>query len=222
MFDPRRRLLMGRRGFESGGPFGGHPFGEMFDLRRRLLMGRRGFGPGGPFGGHPFGEGPFGKGGPGRLRQRRGDIKFVLLELLKDQPRHGYEMIKILEERSSGFYRPSPGVVYPTLQLLEEEGNVTSEMVEGKRVYTITDAGRELLTEQEESREPGFGPRWGRSQETPQLMELQRTIMALHESANQAARYGTPEQIQAVQEAIESANQQVHSILARKTKSDKA
>jgi DNA-binding PadR family transcriptional regulator len=195
----------------------------MFFPHRRLFVKRRGFGPGGPFGGNPFGESPFGQGGPGRQRQRRGDIKFVLLELVKEQPRHGYELIKILEERSGGFYRPSPGVVYPTLQLLEDEGSMTSEMVEGKRVYTITDAGRKRLEEQEESWGPGFGPRWGRhhSQEMPHLMELHHTIRALSESVMQAARYGTPEQIQAVQAAIESANKQVHSILAQSGSSDK-
>ncbi len=195
----------------------------MFSPRRMFYMRRRGFGPGGPFGGNPTGESPFGKGGWGRHRQRRGDIKFVLLELLSDQPRHGYELIKILEERSSGFYRPSPGVIYPTLQLLEEEGSLTSEMVEGKRVYTITDAGRKLLEDQEETWGQGFGPRWGRhrSQEMPQLTELNRAIMALYESAVHAARYGTPEQIAAVQAAIESANKQVHSILAQKDAPDK-
>src|SRR5262249_20395913 len=195
----------------------------MFYPHGMFFMRRRGFGHGGPFGDRPFGEDPFGKRGRGRQRQRRGDIKFVLLELLKDQPRHGYELIKILEERSSGFYRPSPGVVYPSLQLLEDEGNVTSETVEGKRVYTITDAGRKLLEEQEGSWGGDFGPRWGhqRNQETPQLMELQRTIMALHESAMQAARYGTPEQIKAVQAAIESGNREVHTILAQPGSSDK-
>ena len=195
----------------------------MFSPRMISALRRRAYGHDDPFDGDPPGEGPFAKGGWGRHRQRRGDIKFVLLELLNDQPRHGYELIKILEERSGGFYRPSPGVIYPTLQLLEEEGSVTSEMVEGKRVYTITDAGRKLLQEQEETWGPGFGPRWGRhhSHEKPQLTELHRTIMALYESAMHAARYGTPEQIQAVQAAVEAANQQVHSILAQKNTPDK-
>ena len=96
----------------------------------------------GPFG-HDFGEG-------GRKRQRRGDIKFILLELIKEQPRHGYELIKVLEERYGGFYRPSPGTVYPTLQLLEDEGNLTSETV-GKRTYKITAAGEALLEEQKQN-----------------------------------------------------------------------
>src|SRR5579871_2146742 len=102
----------------------------------------------------PFGRwgrrgGPFGFGGfyPGQ-RDRffgRGDLKYVILELLKDQPRHGYDIIRALEERMRGAYRPSPGSVYPTLQMLEDGGFVASEQVAGKRVYTITDEGRTEL-----------------------------------------------------------------------------
>ncbi|MCC6617362.1 MAG: PadR family transcriptional regulator [Anaerolineae bacterium] len=189
-------------------------------------MKRRGFGFGhgdDPFGGQPFDERGFGRGGGrGRFRQRRGDVKFVLLAMLKDEPHHGYELIKAIEERSGGFYRPSPGVIYPTLQLLEEEGSVTSEVVEDKRVYTITDAGRKLLEEHEASHEADFGP-FGRRHhgpDVPQLIDLRRTGMALLESVMQAARYGTPEQIKAVQKVVESANKDVHSILAQKDSSD--
>src|SRR5258707_15730306 len=108
----------------------------------------RGFGP---FGG-PFGEG-------GRKRQRRGDIKFILLELIKEQPRHGYDVIKVLEERYGGFYRPSPGTVYPTLQLLEDEGNGSSATVDGKRIYTITEAGGKVI---EQSGKGYSGEDWPR------------------------------------------------------------
>src|SRR5580658_8507214 len=83
--------------------------------------------------------------GPER-RVRRGDMKYRILELLAERPRHGYDVIRDLEERNEG-YRASAGSVYPTLQLLEDGGFVTSEISEGKRVYTITDAGRELLAQ---------------------------------------------------------------------------
>jgi DNA-binding PadR family transcriptional regulator len=76
-------------------------------------------------------------------RQRRGDVKFLVLQMLADKPMHGYEIIRSFEERRG--FRISAGSVYPTLQLLEDGGFVTSETVEGKRVYTIADAGRELL-----------------------------------------------------------------------------
>ncbi len=92
------------------------------------------------------GPGPWsGAGGWGAWggRQRRGDMKFLVLEMLADGPKHGYEVIRGLEERRG--IRPSAGSVYPTLQMLEDGGFVTSEHVDGKRIYTITDSGRELL-----------------------------------------------------------------------------
>jgi DNA-binding PadR family transcriptional regulator len=76
---------------------------------------------------------------------QKGDLKYVLLELIKDTPRHGYDVIRELEEQSHGMYKPSPGVIYPTLQMLEEMGYAVSSEQEGKKVYTITAAGREVL-----------------------------------------------------------------------------
>ncbi len=92
----------------------------------------------------------FGPRGPrGRRRRRnmkwkifeRGDLKFVILRLISERPMHGYEVMKALEEESKGYYRPSPGSVYPTLQMLEDEGYLTVEEKEGKKIYTITDDG---------------------------------------------------------------------------------
>ncbi len=71
-----------------------------------------------------------------------GDMKYVILKLLRDKPRHGYEVMKDLEERMHGCYSPSPGTVYPTLQWLEDEGLVVAREVDGKKVYEITDTGR--------------------------------------------------------------------------------
>jgi DNA-binding PadR family transcriptional regulator len=76
-----------------------------------------------------------------------GDMKYVILKLLRDKPRHGYEIMKDLEERMHGAYSPSPGTVYPTLQWLEDEGLVVAREVEGKKVYEITDSGRKFLEE---------------------------------------------------------------------------
>ena len=86
--------------------------------------------------------------GPAERFFGRGDLKYVILDLLKDQPRHGYDIIRALEGRSGGFYRPSPGSVYPTLQMLEDLGYVEATQLEGKKVYAITDAGRQYLEEQ--------------------------------------------------------------------------
>jgi len=98
-----------------------------------------------------FGFGPRAWAWSGRRRRRQwfesGDMKYVILKLLQDKPRHGYEVMKELEERMHGCYSPSPGTVYPTLQWLEDEGLVTARDVDGKKVYEVTDAGRQFLQE---------------------------------------------------------------------------
>jgi len=108
------------------------------------------------FGWEAFGFGPRAWGWRGGSRARgwgrrqwfgSGDMKYVILKLVQDKPRHGYEVMKELEERLHGCYTPSPGTVYPTLQWLEDEGLVRSRDVDGKKVYEITDAGRAFLTE---------------------------------------------------------------------------
>jgi DNA-binding PadR family transcriptional regulator len=117
------------------------------------------------FGDFPAWRGPrFGAGfGPmddprprhGRHRRRQqvfesGEVKYVILRLLEEKPRHGYEIIKALEERLGGWYSPSPGTVYPTLQLLEDQGFVRAVETEGKKVYHITPEGQAFLREHRE------------------------------------------------------------------------
>jgi DNA-binding PadR family transcriptional regulator len=79
---------------------------------------------------------------------QKGDLKYVILDLLKDKPRHGYDIIRELGELSYGFYKPSPGVIYPTLQMLEEMGYASSTEQEGKKIYAITEEGLKFLTKQ--------------------------------------------------------------------------
>jgi DNA-binding PadR family transcriptional regulator len=91
-------------------------------------------------------------GGHSRHRRRgpmfeSGEVKFVILRLLKEKPRHGYDIIKALEERLAGCYTPSAGTVYPTLQLLEDQGYVRAVEEDGKKVYHITPAGEEFLAQ---------------------------------------------------------------------------
>jgi DNA-binding PadR family transcriptional regulator len=106
-------------------------------------FGRPGRGPG-------WGSGPGGGGGDwfhiGRMLAQ-GDLKLLALALIAEQPRHGYELIKLLEEKTSGGYSPSPGVVYPTLTFLEEAGYVTAEIEGAKKRYAITEEGRAYLEE---------------------------------------------------------------------------
>jgi len=98
-----------------------------------------------------FFTGPNVKGfGPAGFRWRmfdRGDLKYVILRLLRDRPMHGYEVMRALEEESQGCYTASPGSVYPTLQLLEDQELVDSEKADGRKTYRITDKGREFLEE---------------------------------------------------------------------------
>ncbi|HEY98383.1 MAG TPA: PadR family transcriptional regulator [Dehalococcoidia bacterium] len=82
---------------------------------------------------------------------QKGDLKYVILDLLKDKPRHGYEIIRELEEQSMGTYKPSPGAVYPTLQMFEDMGYTSSTERDGKKTYTITDEGLRFLAERKDS-----------------------------------------------------------------------
>src|ERR1700738_4642233 len=96
-----------------------------------------------------FGFGRHGMGGGDMIRAGRmlatGDLRLIALALIAEQPRHGYEIIKGLEEETSGWYSPSPGIVYPTLTYLEEAGYVTAQTEGTKKLYTITDEGRAYL-----------------------------------------------------------------------------
>jgi DNA-binding PadR family transcriptional regulator len=109
-------------------------------------------GRGGPFG-RPFrpGRPDFSElfGGP-PPRADRGVVRYLVLDALLQQPRHGYEIIQAIEERSAGTYRPSPGVVYPTLQLLEELGHTRVEEHDARKVYAITADGKRDLGEHAE------------------------------------------------------------------------
>lgn len=82
---------------------------------------------------------------------QKGDLKYVILDLLKDKPRHGYDIIRELEEQSMGTYKPSPGAVYPTLQMFEDMGYTTSTERDGKKIYTITEQGLQFLAERKDS-----------------------------------------------------------------------
>jgi DNA-binding PadR family transcriptional regulator len=151
--------------------------------------GRHGFGGGhGKFGHGKFGHGKFGRGrGRGGRVFDHGDLRLVILDLVAEKPRYGYEVIKAIEEQLGGAYSPSPGVVYPTLTLLEETGLATVSEAEGnKKLYAVTDAGKAHLAENQatvehirqrikETREAhGDGP-------APQILRAMENLkMALH------------------------------------------
>lgn len=121
-------------------------YGEKWGAGRHRRHGR--FGDHGFFGGRGIG-GPGGMGADDMLRARRmlaqGDLRLIALALIAEQPRHGYEIIKLFEEKTGDWYSPSPGVVYPTLTYLEEAGYVTAAVEGSKKLYTITGEGRAYL-----------------------------------------------------------------------------
>ncbi|MCJ2135247.1 PadR family transcriptional regulator [Methylobacterium sp. J-026] len=130
-------------------PFHTHPFDAYRVRAHRGPMGGDPHGRHGPHGPHGRGERRmFGRGGRGDLARffAHGDLRLVILHLIAEKPRHGYEIIKAIEERVGGAYSPSPGTVYPTLTLLEELGHVTVTQGEGtKRLHTITPEGQAVL-----------------------------------------------------------------------------
>ncbi|MFJ3234093.1 PadR family transcriptional regulator [Streptomyces sp. NPDC086787] len=197
---PRR----GRGGFEglraAFGPFG--PGGPGFG------HGGPGFGPGGPgFGPGPWG--PRGRGGP-RGRARRGDVRASIMALLKDRPMHGYEMIQEIAERSGGAWKPSPGSVYPTLQLLEDEGLITSESEGGKKLFSLTEEGRALAADGPEApwEEAARGVDW------EVLGEIRQAGFGLMEAFGQVWKTGTKEQREKALTVINDARKKLYLILA--------
>lgn len=173
---------------------GGKPF---------FMSGRHGHGRGGSSG-DGWGDEP---------RTRRGDIKFMLLGLLAERPQHGYELMKELEVRRGGFRRSSPGSVYPTLQMLEEGGYLSSEAVEGKRVYTITDSGRQFLSDRHP--QPGSRNTDDRFVDKPsELIELRRTLTELNDAVTQIARSGNVEQTNRVRDLLVQVKREIYKLLS--------
>lgn len=143
---------------------------------------------------------------PPAPRMRRGDIKYLLLKVLKEKPMHGYEIINILEARRGGC-RPSAGSVYPTLQMLEEGGYLTSKQVDGKKVYTITEEGRKLLEERGDMK-------FDAPPEMRQAAELGRAMMKLGAAVMQGARGADEETVKKISEIVNKARKDVYAILA--------
>ena len=163
------------------------------------MFGHRGFGPG-----RMMGMG-MGMGGPAR----RGDVQPAVIALLKEQDMHGYQIIQELAERSGGAWSPSPGSIYPTLQALEDQGFVTSERVGGKRVYSLTDTGREYAETLPD--EAPWDNMVGMFDATKPLREGMRGLVM---ATMQVGRAGNPEQIEKVAAILADARKRVYELLA--------
>ena len=167
--------------------------------------------------GHGHGHGqndPSGGGWGEEPRTRRGDIKFMLLELLSEHPQHGYELMKELEARSGGFRRISPGSVYPTLQMLEDSGYLTSESADGKRVYTITDSGSQFLKERH-PHSHSKGTHTSFTQDKPvEAIELRRTLTEVNDAVAQVARSGNLDRVNRVRDLLAQVKREIYKLLA--------
>lgn len=147
--------------------------------------------------------------GQGRHRVRRGDVRSAVLALLDDRPMHGYEVITELEERTGGRWRPSAGSIYPTLQLLEDEKLVTAEEVEGRKVYSLTEAGKEEAPERTEEARP-----WEEGDEDSPRFEARKELFRLMGAAKQIARTDDEEQLTKAAEILKDARRKLYGILA--------
>ena len=183
----------------SGGPAAGHSAGDAPE------RGRRHGGGGGGRGGRIFGH---------------GGLRFVLLQLIADKPAHGYELIKAIEDRLGGSYAPSPGIVYPSLTLLEEIGHLSVDVADGsnRKRYSITDSGREFLEANRATTDElmarmkggvdGAGPRGGRPPQVMRAIENLKLAMRMRLSGEPL----TPAQANAFAAVLDSAAQQLEQI----------
>jgi DNA-binding PadR family transcriptional regulator len=180
--------------------------------RGRARHRHRGYGgQRGGFGGFPLGG--FGPGGPWRGRKaRRGDIRSAALLLLAEEPRNGYQIMQEVEERSGGVWSPSPGSVYPALQQLEDEGLIRVEEIDGRKLFTLTDAGREQV-EQRGSERPAPWEEVG-GEVGGQVQELVQTIRATAVAAAQVVRTGSEAQIAEAQRILAAARRDLYRLLA--------
>jgi DNA-binding PadR family transcriptional regulator len=148
---------------------------------------------------------------------QKGELKYVILDLIKDKPSHGYEIIRRLAERSHGFYTPSPGAVYPTLQLLEEMGYIEAKQHDGKKIYTITDEGKKFLSEQKQFAEgikQQMSERWSKKN-TADMRETMVEIGRMGRLIGRHFRNTDAEKMRRIQEVISRAYNDIETILER-------
>jgi DNA-binding PadR family transcriptional regulator len=163
-----------------------------------------GWGPGG------FGPGFGGRGrGRGGRRTKRGNVRAAILALLNERPMHGYEMIQELESRTGGLWRPSPGSVYPTLQLLEDEGLISGEQSSGKRLFSLAQSGRTEAEAQQTSPWAEITEDAGEA-----ATHVQTSIGQLMMALRQVMHAGSEEQRERALEVINDARRRLYGILA--------
>jgi DNA-binding PadR family transcriptional regulator len=143
-----------------------------------------------------------------RDRVRRGEVRSLLLAALLDGPAHGYELMDRLEAHAGGRWRPSPGSVYPLLQLFEDTGLICGRDAGGRRTFELTQAGR---SQADEGRLRALA---ADASHPPTQLDLRVELHNLHGAARQVAHAGTPEQLARAAELIRAARQAIYRMLA--------
>lgn len=163
--------------------------------------------------GMPMHRGRGGRGsgrGPGRGRAPRGDVRTAVLILLAEEPMHGYQLMQAIADRSGGRWTPSPGAIYPTINQLEDEGLVTVTAEAGRKLVTLTDAGREYV---EGRRETSIDPFVGFANAEP-ATDLRGLLEELHSATRQVVRSGSEEQRTAAAKILTDARRSLYLLLA--------
>ena len=156
-------------------------------------------------------------------RMGRGDVRAAVLALLAEKPMHGYQIISEISERSGGAWKPSAGSVYPTLQLLADEGLVSAEESNGRKTYSLTEMGRaEAAASADRAPWPTGGTTTSTSssgsggrRDFGSAGPLAKAGMELAQAAAQVGRTGTPEQIKEAVDILDEARRRLYSILAQ-------
>lgn len=143
-------------------------------------------------------------------RAGRGEVRSAVLALLAERPMHGYQIIREIEERSGGTWKPSAGSVYPTLQLLADEGIIRAEESNGRKIYSLTEAGREEVAGAGMSAPWESGPASGSG-----FAALPKAGVELAQAASQVGRTGTPAQVQEAVAVLDDARRRLYAILAQ-------
>lgn len=151
-------------------------------------------------------------------RAGRGDVRTAVLVLLGEEPMHGYQIIRQIEDRSGGSWKPSAGSVYPTLQLLTDEGLISAEESNGRKTYTLTDEGRAEAEKVEtpahwESADGAQSDAAGSAGSS--FGVLSKAGMELAQAATQVGRSGTPEQVKEAVSVLEESRRRLYAILAQ-------
>lgn len=170
-----------------------------------------------------FDEGWGGRGGPGFGGRRgprvdRGEVKYLILSVLQDGPKHGYEIMRSLEEKSQGAYAPSAGTIYPTLQMLEDMTYLQGRETDGRKVFALTDPGRAFLAEHVEETKTAWGrfaEEAGPAGEGKRLLRDESSALARTLFADERLFRANPETLEQVRAILKNARQQIHLALAQ-------